>query len=126
MNQIEALNTIGRLSSTQIKILQTLANMVKQREAEAERMALNSIHHTYRLTMEDQRAMFPDSMNEADIIEKMWRELDSLRMSCIHRLKGATVQCDNWILKFSRNIHDHSLYIMVDKNMLDEYRALAR
>ena len=106
-------------------ILKALADRIQQREAEAKRMNLDTISYSYRLTMEDQHNILPELETDEDVIEKMWWALNNLRFSAVHRLKGNTVHCDVWILKFSRNIYDNSLYILIDKDRIEEYRALA-
>jgi hypothetical protein len=125
LNKIEVMDAIQGLSRTQVDILKALADRIQQREAEAKRMNLDTISYSYRLTMEDQHNILPELETDEDVIEKMWWALNSLRYSAIHRLKGNSVHCDVWILKFSRNIYDNSLYILIDKDRIEEYRALA-
>lgn len=125
MNQIEALNLMEGMTDLQIAIIKKIAELVKEKDLIAKEHGAENRWRVYKLRLAEQKELLPE-MTDEEVSDEMWRNLSQIAHFAVHRVKHNLTHYDKWVLKFQKGNLSGTLYIMVDGDMLDAYRALTK
>lgn len=120
---VQTENLLKGMTDLQIAIIKKIAELVKEKDDIASQHKTENRWRVYILTLKEQKELLPE-MSDEEVSNEMWENLLQITHFAFHRVKHKFLHYDRWILKFQKDTRNNSLYIMIDGNMLDEYRAL--